>query len=1277
MKKRPKSLTQLLLIPLLLLVLLQGLLPFATLIISGTKQTMERSAVDIDQNIVENRKVVLESAMVDQWSSIRKESGYLNNTLEQLLLEQGITAADFLDDPEVQNLYLSRVFPELLESLRRDSSCGVFLILGSAQDTARESRYEGFFLRDSDPTTVTESNSDLLMERGSKTLARQAKIPLDTSWSTAFHFLGAGNRSADDFFYVPYLLAQQAGDVAMDNLSHWSMPFILEDHPLDNHRMIAYSVPLSCQGTVYGVVGVEISVSYLSGTFFSPRDLDRDHNAGYAVALREADGSYRAITGKGSLYDVVTRGGARFRLEPTRYPQLKRVADSQVGKQGIYCVSSPMTLYDSNVPYESKDWLLCGFVTETSIFSLGNQLYRNILLIVALCALVGIVVMLLVVRHISRPVYRLMDSIRGGIAGLEAFQPSKIQEIDELHQVVETLTQSELRTEAQLREEKERYRVAVESSRDIFFTYREEAQTLELVNCGPLSGLWPIRDLWDSHVLPCFSLADQKKLSGLLALREGTLGIEVLYHSDGLDCWYEINGTVIPDAQSGHPQVVGYLRDISESKRKQLRQGTDPVTGLTRLHQGLESLTAARTYVPQGELLLLDLSAFSALTHSYGLTVGDMVLEEFSGALKRLFCRTGQEDPILIRAGADEFLIWIPDATPPDILLPVSRLQSWYAGLIQEKALRFRIGTASGQPGLSTQELVDRAASALQCSKHLDRSLTRWEEQPVHLPGKPFGEVISQGYAGQMGLASLALNLYDRNVPLAAASDLLAQRLAGKYGLENLIITTFQEEYLSISVDYCWNPLTESRTIFHCTESQHQLLEAALLRGAMQPLEEVLGCIPLLPTGSRGLSFPMSDNGHYAGSILLVGLTEETSEPDRNLLWELGTIIQNRINLDHHDQSARAKSDFLARMSHEIRTPMNGIIGMTEIALREDQPEEARLDCLRKVRSSSHYLLGLLNDILDMSKIESGKMNLVTADFSLGQLLEDLHPVLDAKFAEKRQQFHTHIQLTHDRFHGDALRINQVLINLLSNAVKYSPEDTAVTLTVREEPSGGEVSRVFFGVRDQGAGIRPEDQDRVFQSFEQLENTPQRQQGTGLGLAISNRLVHMMGSRIQLESAVDKGSFFYFTLPLPVAASAQSQQEDTPVRTDFGGAHILAAEDNELNMEILSFFLEELGCTVTKAWNGQEAVDIFRDAPAGTFRLILMDVMMPKRNGLEATHLIRTLGKADSRTIPIVAVSANAFDEDIKRSLSSGMNAHLSKPVEPDKLAAVLNQMLK
>ena len=1280
--ERRKPLSRLLLIPLLVVVLVQGVLPFYVLKATGIKESLEKGTINTDSTIVENRKVTLESTMVDQWSAIRKENDSLNMILGLLLQQEGKNVEDFLSDSSLQESYLSFVFPDLLDSLRRDTTGGVFLILAGDTPPDQESDYLGFFLRDSDPTTKTETNSDLQLTRGSKALAREYNIPMESSWAPRFHFLGQNQRASDDFFYTPYTLALENPSVDTSLLGCWSLPFILEDHALDNHKMITYSVPLIYEGTVYGVVGTEVSTAYVNNNFFSVHDLDANRNAGYAIAVSLGNGGYRLVTGKGALYDAVERGGAQFTLESTKYEALSKVRGITVGNQAIYALVSPMKLYSGNVPYESKDWVLCGFVPHDAIFALGSQLYRTILFVTAVCALVGLAAMALTVHHVTKPVYRLMDSIRGGLAGLRAFRPSSVLEIDELHAVIQNLSESEISTAEQLKEEKERYRVAVESSTDVFFTYREQTHSIEIVNSAILDGLWSWDDCWNKVLGPRLSREDRQKLQELLLRSQGASSMEIFYKG-GLypeGHWFEVQAKALQDTADGSRHVVGLLRDIHARKQQELerqrRQSLDPVTGLDRLYSGLDQMESVRRRTAGGCLLLLDLDHFQYITQAYGLSFGDILLEEFSGFLQEVF----PKGTLLIRAGADEFLVWLPDAAAADCAAPLDRLRTAFSGLIRPSALTlsFRSACALGTQGLSNEVLISRACSALEEARRRDVPFLCWEEIPDPPKGAPFGEIISPGYTKGLSLASLALTLYDRSMSLDAASDLLAWRLQKIYGITNLVITSFREDFLSSSVGYSWKPLPGTPAVVHCAEPDLNRMENALRDNPILPIRSLLPLVPVLPEQTEGLVMPIIDNGRYTGSIFLVGLPETVIEDEsqKSLLWELGNIIQNRINQDHHDQAAQAKSEFLARMSHEIRTPMNGIIGMTEIALRPEQTEDARLQCLQKVKASSHYLLGLLNDILDMSKIESGKMTLSPAPFRLDALLEDLHPVLDAKFEEKHQRFVTEISLTHSHFRGDSLRISQVLINLLGNAIKYSPEHTTVTLTVRETPRPDGPSQVFFSVKDQGIGISEADYARIFQSFEQLDNSPARQQGTGLGLAISNRLVHMMDSSIGLTSQVGKGSDFYFTLELPLAEQTPEVLPAAVRHRDLKGVRVLSAEDNPLNREILQFFLTDLGCLVEQASDGQEAVDLFSRSAPGYYDLILMDVMMPRLNGLEATHKIRTLSRPDAETIPIVAVSANAFDEDIRRSLESGMTAHLSKPVEPDKLEEVLHQVL-
>ena len=533
-----------------------------------------------------------------------------------------------------------------------------------------------------------------------------------------------------------------------------------------------------------------------------------------------------------------------------------------------------------------------------------------------------------------------------------------------------------------------------------------------------------------------------------------------------------------------------------------------------------------------------------------------------------------------------------------------------------------------------------------------------------------------------MNMISLVLNLFDKSEFIQVALDLLNCRMNKEFGLKNLLIFTFLPDYQASSLEYQWKNtygMSEKKMIIHHDGAECNRLTELAQQCLMVNIKEMKDNKILSQIDDSGIVYPMSDNRLYSGSIVFVGLEQEwLQKPEsEKMIREISAIIQNRINQEHRAKSTKAKSDFLANMSHEIRTPMNGIIGMTEIALREGQTEEKRIDCLNKVKSSSHYLLGLLNDILDMSKIESGKMRLSKECFNLELLLENLHPVLDAKFQEKNQTFHRDIRLTHKWFYSDALRLNQVLINLLGNAIKYSNPDTEITLIVKEDPSDEAMAKLYFAVADHGIGISEEDKFRIFHSFEQVDSNDVHKQGTGLGLAISNRIVQMMGSSIRLDSEPGKGSTFYFTVTFPIASEQVEKETTNAAKADFSGIRVLVAEDNELNMEILQTILSDFGLDVDGARDGQEAVDKFINSRPGSYQLIIMNIMMPVMNGLEATHNIRKSRHPQADTVPIIAMSANAFNEDVKRSLASGMNDHLSKPIEVPKLMEVLSRILK
>lgn len=1295
--KKKKSLWNIFLIPILIIVFVQGAVPFLTLIFSGIRSNMENAVIGLDSHTVENRKVVLENDMIEQWSSVYKESDSLSSALTKVLSDHQMDMQGFMGSGKVQEKYLETVFYDMVEVLQYNSTSGIFLVLGNDGDTESEGEYKGFWVRDSDPQTKTASRTDLLMERGSKVLSQNMSISLDTSWHTDFHFQGNGKRDADDFFYQPYITAANYVDsrTSMANLGYWSKPFILEDFYMDNHKMITYSVPLVYGKTVYGVLGIEVRVNNLT-KYFSVKDLDSDLNAGFALVVDHGNGNYEGIAGEGALYDAVSRDGSDFVLEEPEQGALRLAQGATVGKQKIYGFVSNLELYSRNVPYEDTQWALCGFVTEDSVYGLISDVYERILGAILGSALMAVILVYFLVQYTTEPVYHLVESVRGGVKGIHGFQVSGIQELDELHKVIENLTDTQMQTENQLLEEKERYRIAVESSQDAFFTYKCKEKLLEIVNSKGNDGVWDCGKHPEFLDNDSIHPADKAKLMNAVKSSDGALDVDFrLQHANGEFQWVNLSGSITFDENKERSRIVGCIHNVHQHKlleqAQKRKQIYDSITSFYRLGSGLEVVETLCRDNPEGVLVLLEIQQFSKIDERYGLIFGDIILEQFAGLLAKRFQEDGLNGGIYIRAGADQMLVWLPGCTTGPIVGSVQRLEKDFGALTDEKylSLSLKCGIAVTGSRNSLSEALEQTKTALTAARHGKQEIIFYEElstdEKACAVDVAFAEVASLERLKEMTLSSIALNLFDRDGDTFVVLDILALKLQEKYRLADIVITHFNEEYMVNNLLYGWKSWEKKDGwdgIVHCSEKQYQHFVETQEMQQLLTSGESIRKEPLIQpfaSGRNDIVFHMTDNGQYSGSIVFRGIDQDVLEKKEECkcLEEISAIIQNRLNLERHDLSAKAKSDFLARMSHEIRTPMNGIMGMTEIALKDGQTEERRIDCLRKIEYSSEYLLGLINDILDMSKIESGKMRLIEEKCNLMEMIQGLRPLLEAKLNENNIQYIADIQLKNHWFMADSLRLNQVLVNLLGNALKYSKPDGHVWLTVRETEEENGFSNLYFQVRDDGIGIAPEKQQLIFRQFEQADNSDNaRKQGTGLGLAISRRIVRMMDSDIKLESEPGKGSSFSFCVKLQPVSGEKTTVTSQPEEISFSGKRILVVEDNELNMEIICTILENYGIETEQAVNGKEAVRRMEESVLGYYDMIFMDIMMPEMDGLEATRTIRNLDREDCKKIPIYAMSANAFDEDVKRSLASGMNGHLSKPVNLQVLEKTLWEVL-
>ena len=379
------------------------------------------------------------------------------------------------------------------------------------------------------------------------------------------------------------------------------------------------------------------------------------------------------------------------------------------------------------------------------------------------------------------------------------------------------------------------------------------------------------------------------------------------------------------------------------------------------------------------------------------------------------------------------------------------------------------------------------------------------------------------------------------------------------------------------------------------------------------------------------------------------------------------TAINNQLTLaiEAANKANKAKSEFLSRISHDIRTPMNGIMGMVNLAKKNLDNKEYVAYCLNKITTTSDHLLSLLNDVLDMSKIETGKIIISEEPLNILDLINDCSTIVESSIDAKNVVFNKSINITNESILGDKLHLRQILINVLGNAVKFT-KDGHIDFEVSEEEIGDEISKFVFVIKDTGIGMSNEFQKHIYEPFVQEDNQNARTKymGSGLGMSIVKQLIDKMGGSISLTSELEKGTCFTIAITFRLNKNKPYKLAETADLSLLKGMHVLLVEDNEINMEIASSMLEAVGIEVTKACDGIEAIREYVNHDIDYFGAILMDVMMPRLNGLDATRKIRLAKREDAKTIPIIAMTAKAYKEDEEEAIRAGMNEHVTKPIE-------------
>ncbi|MDE7425702.1 MAG: response regulator [Lachnospiraceae bacterium] len=871
--------------------------------------------------------------------------------------------------------------------------------------------------------------------------------------------------------------------------------------------------------------------------------------------------------------------------------------------------------------------------------------------------------------------------------------------------------------QAALEEEKERYQIAMESSSDTIFEYdiRKDICIFfgSILNGKKSAGTRMEIEHFESKLLTgeMFHYQDIEKAMKFFKGRK-TEPFETRYRLKGEDgqvkyVWLSLKGSVI--LENDQPiKVIGTSRNIQARKEEEWKKleefHRDNLTGLYTEACGralIEQYLTGKPKTEECEFFLIGIDNFQQINDVYGYMFADTILVEAAEVVRKV----ADNDDISIRLGGDEFILFQKNSnslkaerTAHEIIKQVKNI---YAGENEEVTVSCSIGRASTTVFNNYEQMLKYAhlafsflkdnakgkqANYINISDEIEELLDQSE-----FSEREISEIIDTNTVKDDDIISFAFEILEKTKDLRSAIHVLLSRLGKRFELKEIRVIEADLDYLSFQVTYRFvsdDFATDIDKVTHIKDKN--LLKQAyygfekdgimeLSAKKVQKIKKDFGGLFRGIEKNNSLLCPMCEEGEYRGAIDFVAMDGKRNWTfdEKHIFREITKLISTHISRVNADIASRAKSEFLSRMSHEIRTPMNAIIGMTNIAMATIEDKDKTMDCLEKIDVSTKYLLSLINDILDMSRIESGKMTISNGKFNLNKLIEEVDVLIKQQTEVKGLGFQIISDYHTPYLIGDELRINQVLINLLGNALKFTPEGGRITLEIREVVNEEELSAIHFVVRDTGIGISKENQKRIFEAFEQEEqDTAHKYGGTGLGLAISNNLVHLMGGNLAVSSKEGEGSEFNFTLTFQTYEGEAKQEETKENTISLKGRKILVVEDNALNAEIVQTILEMEECEVVLAENGKVAVETYTKEDAFTFDCILMDIRMPVMNGMEATRCIRTSGKEDARIVPIVALSANAFDEDTKKSIECGMNGHLAKPIDVDKLYEILQKVI-
>ncbi len=1263
---------------------------------------------EAEQNLYNSavKQSVLLKNKLCEYSDMSDRSANANAILSKILDKRGISAEEFLSDPGAQSLFIEEYASELIDHLTESTPSGVFMILCGDSDFLANTSYTGVFVKDADPESADDFDS--VMTRGNRAISAHYNIPLDINWESDFSF-SKSDAVKYRFFIEPVTAARKDPSRKSSYYGYWADSFVFDDG--SNERIVTYSVPLIYEKVVYGVIGITLSCSRLD-EMLAEDDYDKGlvlFSSKKYTDNEELSGIVQAMNGISSVKNVSS--GSQIRLVPAEYSDIAYTTDDIELEDGrAYCTASPVELYTENSYYENT-WYVAAVEGENSIYSAYEYTLKHFNITMILISAFGLVCAVAFVVAVTKSFTKFSDAVKA-LAAKE--KPEKKvsfrnKEFAELYEQVSDMADGRREAMLTYAGEHELCSIVLRSSQSSIFQYLNAEDVFIIFH-------------FDKDKQHCFArrsvfrnfrkrvmegeVCPEEDINTITAFLDGQLNEPFrtrVYTKDKAIIWDQVLGkAIIEDGEV--VRVVACVQNVTETvleeQRQQVLASRDKITGFYDNDYGY--ILAKKQALENGRkfaVVIFSLKNVNEFIRSEGSYYFNGVMEEIASII-RIF---ESEETIIWRMSVSDIAVFVPNNLEGDRGENLNKALSYIDRVYSsedDSSIYCGIGIFQGGKASEFADAVDNARLASLASEMPSYPrITYYREAQFDLSVR--AKLAAANYESSAGISELeseynptdnmvsyTINMLEKSKKLTKAIDIIFCKIGRMLDLERIAFFDMNRDRSSVRVFRQWSRYGKIKIVDSAFSLGEGFDELINLLSAEENIiadknfyassNELSSFIAMLRDEGKVLITPVFYNGVPYAFLAFSAVEREQRESSIKSMAELSRVISAQVISSRTASENVARSEFFSKMSHEIRTPMNAVMGVTKLLLDDCELNDEVRSYVEQIDRSSHYLMELINSNLELSKIESGKMVVNSLPFDLQTLIDDTETIIRVQTEQKGLYLAVEGTVEHRYVFGDSLKLRQVLINILGNALKFT-HNGGITLTVNETGVNNGNVCLHFSVKDMGIGISHENIEKIFDSFEQLDGRiTAKYGGTGLGLAISNAYVSMMGGKLNVESELGKGSEFYFDLALPIAdkskvESEAAENEDVSIE----GRRLLLAEDDEINRMIAVKLLEHEGLVIETAENGEDAVRKFADSAENYYDAILMDIRMPVMDGLEATRKIRSLDRTDARAIPIIALTANAFDEDIKKSAQCGMNGHLSKPIDIRQIRKVLKAALK